>query len=242
MEVNRLRAVTGEQLERLCFAQVAAGRSRTATRSRALGRLVRWRVLAPVGRRIGGSQRGSSAQAYALDRVGQRLLHDQQLAAGERVRVRRPVPPGQRAISHVLAVAELYASLVEQARGTDAVVAEFAAEPGAHWPNGLGGWLKPDGYAVLERPGVRDRWWIEADMATESLPVIRTKLQAYLDFHKRGGQGPGEVMPWVLVATVSERRRDAIRRLVAQLPEADGLVQVVTLGEAAATMLAVLRE
>jgi hypothetical protein len=241
-EINRLRAASGHQLERLCFAEVREGRSRTATRSRALGRLVRWGVIAPVGRRIGGRQRGSSVAVYVLDRTGQRLLRQIQLETGERVRVRRPVPPGPYATAHVLAVAELYTTLVEQARGTEVVVAAFAAEPGAHWPNGLGGLLKPDAYAVLERGEVRDHWWCEVDMATESLPVIRAKLQTYLDFRQRGEAGPGGLTPWVLVSTVSERRRDAIRRLVRRLPEAADLAHVVLNTEAAATMLAVLRE
>src|SRR5262245_6826634 len=38
-EVNRLRVLTGEQLDRLCFWQLQ-GRSRTVTRSRVLARLV----------------------------------------------------------------------------------------------------------------------------------------------------------------------------------------------------------
>jgi hypothetical protein len=142
----------------------------------------------------------------------------------------------------VLAVAELYTTLVEQARTASGQVAIFKAEPAAHWPNGLGGWLKPDAYVVLERPGVRDLWWVEVDMATESLPVIRGKLQTYLDFQKRGERGPEEVMPWVLISTVSERRRDAIRSVVRKLPQADELVWVVVSDQAAQHMFEVLRE
>src|SRR5262249_39748192 len=135
-----------------------------------------------------------------------------------------------------------YVALVEQARAGGETVAVFKAEPGAHWPNGLGGWLKPDAFAVLARPGVRDLWWIEVDMATGSLPVVGGKLQAYLDFRKRGELGPEDTMPWLLISTITERRRDAIRALVRRLPQAEELVRVVQSEQAAQTMLEVLRE
>jgi hypothetical protein len=241
-EVNRVRIASGDQLERLCFVGVREGRSRTATRSRTLSRLVRWRVLVPVGRRIGGRERGSTAQVYALDAAGQRLLADDQLAAGEAVRVRRPGPPGERSLRHLLAVAELYTQLVEQARSTGLELVAFKAEPAAHWPDGRGGRLKPDAYAILARPGARDHWWIEVDLATESLPTVRAKLQAYLDFQRRGERGPEDVTPWVLVATSTERRRDAIRAMVRRLPGTDRLITVVTCAEAAGHMFGVLRE
>jgi hypothetical protein len=242
MEVNRLRIASGDQLERLCFTAVAAGRSRTVTRSRVLARLTHWRVLVPVGRRIGGQAKGSTVQAFALDSVGQRLIRQRQLAEATAVRVRRPGPPGERWLRHTLAVSQLYVELTEQARRSGWHLAEFTAEPGAHWPDGAGGWLKPDAYAVLERPGARDHWWIEVDLATESLPTIRGKLQSYLDFQQRGTRGPGGVMPWVLVATVSAKRRDAIAAVVRALPQAADLVTVVESSYAAAELFRILAQ
>jgi hypothetical protein len=241
--VNALRLISGHQLERLCFASVKEGRSRTVTRSRVLARLVRARVLVPVGRRVGGSGRGSSVQAFALDSAGQRLLVERGFIAAERIRVRRPGAPGERFVRHTLMVSELYADLVETARSEpDVTVARFAAEPGCWWPDGQGGRLKPDAHVVLARPGVRDSWWIEIDRATESLPTIRAKLAAYRDFRRRGEQGPDGPMPWVLVSTISEARREAIAALVRQVPEAGELVRVVQSPEAARYMARVLRE
>ena len=37
----------------------------------------------------------------------------------------------------------------------------FDAEPAAWWPNGLGGWLKPDAYVRLASGNFVDHWWIE---------------------------------------------------------------------------------
>lgn len=241
-EINRLRVATGQQLERLCFSELATDRSRTTTRSRVLARLVQWRVLVSVGRRIGGTEKGSTAQVFALDTAGQRLLAQQQLADGEKVRVRRPGPPGVYSLRHLLAVTELYVKLTELARACGFSLATFKAEPGAHWPNGLGGWLKPDAYAVLERGTICDHWWIEVDLATESLPVVRAKLQTYLDFQRRGQRGPDDVTPWVLVAAVTPRRRDAIAAVVRKLPGASELVTVVHSADAAQHLYSVLRE
>lgn len=240
--VNRLRVVSGRQLDRTIFAELGSERSRTVTRSRVLARLVRDRVLVPVGRRIGGGGRGSTTAAFALDTAGVQLLTRRQLATGEQVRVRRPGPPSERTLRHALAVSELYADLVEQARLDGFTVATFKTEPGAWWPNSLGGWLKPDAYAVLERDGVRDHWWCEVDLATESLPTIRTKLQAYERFQQRGARGPAGVLPWLLITTTSPGRRNAIVRLVRQLPEAAQFVHVAASAEAAQLMYSILRE
>jgi hypothetical protein len=239
--VNLIRVATGQQLERLCFAGAQQGRSRTVTRSRVLARLVRWRVLAPVGRRVGGAEKGSTVQVFALDSTGQRLLAQQQLAAGKPVRVRRPGAPGTYARDHLLATSELYTTLVEQARAENVIVT-FKAEPGAHWPDGVGGILKPDAYVVLAREGVRDHWWVEVDQATESLPTLRSKLQVYLDFQRRGGLGPDGLTPWVLVSTVTPRRQEAVAAVVGRLPGAAELVRVAGSHEAASFMLNVLRE
>lgn len=241
--VNLLQVASGHQLERLCFAGLLNERSRMVTRSRVLRRLVRERVLVPVGRRVGGSGRGSTVQAFALDTAGRQLLVRRQLAEAQRVRVRRPGVPGARTLRHRLAVSELYADLTEHARTDGLTVATFQAEPAAWWPNGLGSYLKPDGYVVLARgDGVRDHWWVEVDLATESLPTVRGKVAAYLDFRRRGERGPDGVLPWLLISTIGARRRAAIAQLVRRLPEAAELVTVVESAEATRTMYSILRE
>src|SRR5579859_6901271 len=61
--VNRLRLVRGDHLERLFFSDLAVG-SRVVSRGRVLRRLVAWRVLDVLPRRIGGDRRGSSASVF----------------------------------------------------------------------------------------------------------------------------------------------------------------------------------
>jgi hypothetical protein len=245
--VNRLRIVTGAQVERLSFSALPSPRSRTVSRSRVLHRLVSWRVLMPLGRRIGGVGRGSSVMAFALDSAGQRLLRERvqrrESRPDEHARVRRSVAPGSRTLAHTLAVTELYVRLVELSRVHGFTVAAFDAEPGAWWPNGLRGYLKPDAYVRLARGDVIDHWWVEQDMATEALPTIRAKLTAYLDFVARGQLGPQGLLPRVLVSTATAARREAVAVVVTRLPApAAELFAVVQDEQAARLLYEVLRE
>ena len=241
--VNELRLLSGQQIERLFFSDLAQGRSRIASRSRVLQRLVAWRVLTPLPRRIGGAGRGSTALAFALDSIGQRLMRERLLTADTPPRVRRPGLPTERTVRHILAVSEACISLSELAREQDFAVEEFHAEPGSWWSDGLGSWLKPDAYARLARRGVRDHWWLEIDLATESLPAFSRQLETYLDFLNRGQLGPGKIMPRVAIATTTPGRHAAITAVVNRLPQpAIGLFSIVQTHELASVMYEVLRE
>src|SRR6266542_1641815 len=241
--VNQLRVISGEQLQRLFFFSLPSTRSQVASRTRALRRLMAWRVLAPLERLIGGAGRGSSGSAFSLNSVGQRLIAQQQHADAQPLRVRRPGTPGDRTLRHAMAVTELYIRLVELGRVQGFTTTEFATEPACWWPNGLGGFVKPDAYVGLVLGDVVDHWWVEVDMATESLPTLRRKLETYLDFVRRGQLGPDGVVPRVLVSTVSERRRDAVCELVRRLPSpAEALFTVVENERAAPGLAMVLRE
>ncbi len=140
-------------------------------------------------------------------------------------------------------VSELYTAQVEQVPASGAKLTAFAAEPSCWWPDGLGGYVKPDAYLALDGPHGRDHWWVEADRATESLPTIRRKLLAYLSFVDRGQLGPGEVMPRVLVVTITPTRQAAIQNLVQHLPSPAGqLFGAITESEAVPYMCSVLHE
>lgn len=229
----RLRLVTGIQLERLHFADVATS-VRARVRRRVLGRLVAWRVLSTLPRRIGGVRAGSSGLVFGLDTAGQHLV--------VRGSARQVEPPGVRFVAHQLAVAELYVALVELARRDGFTVDAFAAEPACWWPNGLGGWLKPDAFLSLSSGPVTDAWWIEQDMSTEHLPTVRRKLRAYLDFTGRGHVGPTGVMPRVLVCVPDSARQEAIASVITRLPApANELLRVATSTEAPLFLLTVLR-
>jgi hypothetical protein len=243
--VNTLRLLRGQQIERLFFSDLAAGRSRVASRSRAMQRLVAWRVLVPLPRRIGGAGRGSTALAYALDSCGQRLIRERLLEAGQLPRVRRPGPPTERTVRHILAVSEAFVSLTEAAREHGFTVKQFAAEPASWWPNGQNGYIKPDAYTVLTNGRVSDHWWCELDLATESLPAVKRQLTTYVDFWNGGQLGPGnrDMVPRVVVATTTPERQRAISKLATSLPSAPSeFFLIVQIHELANALYQVLLE
>jgi hypothetical protein len=225
-DVARLRLVTGQQLERLHFAELS-GSSRSVVRRRVLGRLVQGRVLATLERRVGGVRAGSDGLIYHLDTAGQRLLSADGAA-------RRMDPPGERYVRHVLAVAGVYVDLAERARDGGLRLDRFEAEPASWWPDGRGGRLKPDGYVRVSSSGHFDSWWLEVDRATEHLPTLKRKLAAYADFYRHGQLGPDQIMPWVLVTVPDAKRCSEIDRLIHQLPSQAGeLFTVVVHNDAA---------
>jgi hypothetical protein len=215
--VQRVRIISGAQLERLHFSGLSA-RSRQVMRWRVLKRLVDARVLNTFERRIGSARHGSGKLCYVLDTAGQRLLRVR--ANRESVgTVRRPRRPGERFVAHALTVTELYVTLAEEARRGCFRLTDFQVEAAAYWPDGLGGLVKPDALVKLENRNLTDYWWYEADLATESLPTIRGKLQTYLGFVARGQLGPDSVVPRVLVGVPTAKRLVDIRAIVASLPE-----------------------
>jgi Replication-relaxation len=224
-DVARLRLATSTQLERLHFADVSA-----VVRRRVLGRLVQWRVLTTLERRVGGVRAGSAGLVFALDLAGQRLAQADD-------RARRPRQPGVRHVRHVLAVAELYVSLVEWARGEDWRLETFQAEPASWWPDERGGVLKPDAYLVVTGPEHTDHYWAEVDLATEHLPTLKRKLAVYLEFWRGGQLGPEGVMPRVLVTVPDAERYSGVVRLIHQLPSGAENLIIVALAKDAAEVI-----
>jgi hypothetical protein len=239
--VDQLRLVTSAHLERLHFLDLSPS-VRGRVRRRVLNRLVGWRVLLTLDRRIGGVRAGSSGLVLALDSAGQQLGRELAATNGSTA-VRRPREPSVVLLAHALAASELYVSLVELSQAQGFTVAGYHTEPACWWPNSVGGWLKPDAYLKLSAAKFDDHWWVEIDKGTEHLPVIRRKLLTYLDYANGGGLGPGDVLPRVLVTAPDERRREQVQGVIAALPEpAAKLLHVVTEVRAADFLYEVLRE
>lgn len=218
--VARLRLITGEGLGRLHFADLSPV-SRDRTRRRVLRRLVTWRVLTTLDRRVGGVRAGSDGLVFTLDTAGT-WLHRLHQAEHATTAPRRPSHPGTAFTSHILAVTALYVGLVEHARTQHFEIRQFQAEPACWLPDTTGGWLKPDAYTLLAADGHRDAWWIEVDQATETLPRLRRKLLTYLDYANTGGVGPAGLLPRVLITAPTQHRCTAIGDLITGLPPPAG--------------------
>jgi hypothetical protein len=235
--LHHCRVLSGNQLERLHFYTLSS-HTRARTRRLVLARLTSWGVIAPLERRIGGINGGSSGLIFSLDTAGQRLLQARFADTNNAARRnRRPWTPGQMFVQHSLSVAELYVSLMELSRSCSFALVHFQAEPASWWPDGAGGWLKPDAYLLLETATTRMHFWAEIDRSTESLNTLRRKFMTYLDFLRRGQLGPHEVMPLVVVSVLDVRRRAAVSQVIANLPApAEQLFVVATAVEAASTL------
>lgn len=239
-DLQRVRVLTGAQLDRLHFTDIAPS-ARGRVRRRTMNRLVEWRAVTSLERRVGGVRAGSDGLIFALDSAGQRVLERQRIAAGEQAtggRARRPRTPRPLFLGHALAVSELYVTLRKAERQTPNLTIEaFDAEPACWWPDGTGNWLKPDAYLALANADFVDHTWIEVDRATESLPTVQRKMRTYVDFVNRGGLGPEGIVPGVLITTPDDLRATAIARLIRHLPEpADELFRT-TLHDGAAAAL-----
>ena len=240
-DVWRCRVLSGEQITRLHFANISE-LTRQRTRRVVVARLVDWGVLSPFARRIGGIRGGSGGSVLALDVAGQRLVRARwPETAAEEQRARRPWTPGQLFVAHAVAVSEIFVSLVERSRLGGYAVAAFTTEPLCWWPNGLGGFLKPDAYLKLSAQRVTGHWWLEADKATESLPTLQRKLAIYLDFVARGQLGPNDVIPRVMLSVPDERRRLGVAGIVERLPSpASALFAVATATDTTAQLTALI--
>src|SRR5215218_9654600 len=72
-DLQHVRLLSGQQLERLHFAQLATPNARGSARRRSLGGLVGTGLVTTLPRRIGGERAGSAGLIYILDARGQRL-------------------------------------------------------------------------------------------------------------------------------------------------------------------------
>jgi len=208
----RVRAATSGQLERLHFTDVSARQARLA-----LASLVSRRLVTRLPRRVGGTRAGSAGYVYALDVAGLRLVR-----AGL-ARAQRPWPLGLPFLRHTLAISELYARLVEADRAGGLALVDFATEPHCwrsfYGPGGARGTLKPDAFVVLRLDGFEDRWFIEVDRATESLPTIGRKCEAYRRYWQSGAeQERSGVFPRVLWVAPNDTRAEALADVCGRQP------------------------
>lgn len=223
--LGTVRVLSGGQLERLLFAEIA-GSARGRIRRRVLGRLVGLGLVQTLERRVGGVRAGSAGLVYALSAGGQRLRDMETSGQGRR---RPAYTPGVLFLAHALAVSEVFVQLHETLRGAPGHRLErFAVETAARFAAGDELTLHPDALVVLAGSSVEDVWWLEIDRGTESLPRLRGMLQRYVAFAGSGVPGPGGVVPRVLVSVMTPERLRAVRGLIRRLPPPAEALFVVT--------------
>jgi hypothetical protein len=203
------RIASGHQLRRRFLAS-SDGR---AVR-RLLLRLIEWKVLERLPRRMGGIRSGSDGFLYVLGTAGARVL-----ARGGR-KLRRLEAPGDRYINHTLAITELVVRLHEAVLRRELDLLALEAEP-ACWrlftgPAGTQITIKSDLYVCLGAGQYQDRWFIEVDLATEARGTLQAKANRYLAHLRSGAEG--RVYPRVLWVVPNQHRLEQIHNALQVLP------------------------
>ncbi len=233
----RVRLLTGTQLDRLLAHPDTTPQATARHRRRIMTRLTDLGLVTTLARRIGGTRAGSAGHVYTLTPTGHRTLAtltDQPCPP----HVKKPATPSMLFLSHALAISDLYVHLTEASHSHEVTLSRFVTEPHCWQPTGHGDYLKPDAYCVLSTTTHRDCWWLEIDQATESLPRIRTKSCAYLDYLNHGGLGPDHVPPRVLFTTPDQPRTTAINKIITTLSTPDSnLINTMTHTEATAYLI-----
>lgn len=210
--VQQLRLISGGQLERLFWSGDDAAK-RAARRG--LLRLVKWRVLDRLPRKLGGMRAGSDAFIYRLGPVGHRLLVLDGFA-GKRI----GDAPSERRLVHLLAISECVVRLKEAERTGAVEVIELQTEP-ACWrpfigPMGTSQVAKPDLFLRLGAgTALEDRWMVEVDQNTEHAGALKRKLERY-DQHFASGREQDQhgVYPRIIWAVPDTKRADQLHRLI----------------------------
>ncbi|WOQ17600.1 replication-relaxation family protein [Raineyella sp. W15-4] len=224
------RYLTTRQIEGFCFTNLGSPESADRTARRVLARLASGGVLRTLARRIGGVRAGSSGTVYLLAPAGARLL------AGDDGRHFRSREPSERFLAHCLAIGETHLDLNDLTTADDIEQVTVALEPACWRPyTGPGGEchsLQPDLALTIHGTDYEDRWFLEVDMGTESIPTILTKCAQYDTYRRTGAeQTAHEVFPsvcWLMLGAKADTRTAQLRERLRALRHPEGMFHVCT--------------
>jgi hypothetical protein len=237
---QRLRLISGKQLERLFFASGANPASNARLARRTLARLVEHGALGRLERRIGGVRAGAAGAVYFTTARGQRLVAYWQ--GRGLVRPGSAFEPSATFARHVLAISESYTALVEADRAGTVELIDFQGEP-ACWLSyaGAGGrqWVKPDALVRLGAGEYETRAWLEVDCGTEGRGALTRKCRAYLTAYRAGVVA--DVFPKIVWVTTTEKRVELLGEVCGSLPAEAWKLFVVTTPDRMLDVLARVR-
>ena len=168
-----------------------------------------------------GREAGASARVWQLASAGARLLRAE--GGGQRVH-----EPSVRFLAHCLAVADVHLGLRGLTNLSHVADVVVQTEPDT-WRRyaGSGGeprWLQPDLSAVVSTNEFDDRWFVEVDLGTESLPTLLRKCAQYEAYRATGIEqelhGAFPLVFWMFTKPErAERLHDAIARSPRMTPK-----------------------
>lgn len=214
----RHRFLTSHHLQTLHFPDHASGDSAARATRRVLHRLERAGLIRLLERRRGGLQAGSAISTWYLTDAGYKVL------TGTSRRYRIGVPT-TRFLAHTLAIADARLAVEAAARAVHGYPDVQVEREATRQFTGLGGstvCLTPDVFAVIHAVDAdgayEDRWFLEIDCGTESMPALLRKCEQYEAYYRSGTeQADGDPFPlvlWVFHGTyASTRLRELTRRV-----------------------------
>ncbi len=221
------RFVTTGHIQRLHFWQHATRGAGIRACNRVLTRLRERRVLHRLERPIGGVRGGSSAYVWCVGPAGDRLMRAEPNPA--RTKRTRPFEPTHQFLAHTLAVAELRVTLEDASRQERFELLGVQTEP-ACWREftsrqGTAQVLKPDLALKSAIGDFEDRWFIEVDLATESIPALIRKCLSYEAYRASGREQTRlGLFPAVVWLIGDEHRRERLRAAIGGDRRLDGRV------------------
>ncbi|MFT4042903.1 MAG: replication-relaxation family protein [Gordonia sp. (in: high G+C Gram-positive bacteria)] len=220
--IDAHRYLTTHQIQAFAFTDHGSDESAARTTRYVLARLERLALIRSLPRRVGGVRAGSAARIWQLAPAGARLLR----AEGQTYRSHEP---SLRFLRHCLAIADVHLGL-RDLRALDAVEAvEVATEPQA-WrryvgPGGEQRLLQPDLATVIRTREFVDRWFIEVDLGTESLPTVLKKCGQYETYRASGiEQDAHHAFPLVIWIFTNAERAEKVRTSILRSPPTDARV------------------
>lgn len=229
------RFLTSRHLQRFVFNDHASAETAERLCRRVLNRLRRDHLIQSLHRRVGGVRAGSNATVWQLAPAGARIAFDDD-------KRRRFGEPSLRLRDHCLAIADAHLTI----RGLSALPqiddTTVDLEP-VCWRRytGLGGdtrWLQPDLHTtVLSRDDeghLEDRWFVEVDRGTESLPTLIKKSLQYEEYRSTGIEqtatgGTFPLVLWVFHGAKADRRAEQLRDQISRNQHlTDALYRYVT--------------
>ncbi len=201
------RVLTTEQIRRLHFAGERTARAR-------LRQLHRWRVLDRF-RPARPHGMGTAPHHWVLDEVGALVVAAQLGLEPRELRWRRQAAVALAASSklrHQIAVNDFFTRLAEEARASGGSLRDWWGE--RQTAEALAGHLVPDGYALLELPGLGEvALLLELDRGSEDYGRLRDKARRYAKALARSDLADDD--PIVLLAVEHAARAAGARRALA---------------------------
>lgn len=216
--LERHRFLTSHQVQGLHFRGHASPDSAARATRRVLRRLERSGLIRAIDRRRGGIQGGSVISTWYLTDAGYKVL------TGTTRRYRIGVPT-VRFLQHTLAIADAHIAVEAVARDLHGYPDIQIEREATRRFAGLGGStisLRPDLFAAIHAADANgayeDRWFVEVDCGTESLPTLLRKCEQYEAYYRSGteqaGGGTFPLVLWIFHGTRAATRLAELRRRV----------------------------